>query len=1007
MYRIGILAALALVMTAIPDPAHAGPAIAPLFTAIGFSSTTALALGNLTASVLLSVGARLLQSTPEQQRQRRELEVPSTTPPWRFAYGRTQMPGTPAPGWYERGGYLYQCLILNSRPSDGSGFSITFDDRVTTFAGGTGGNLTDFSSDGAKLDIEGYPSHSRDRDEPRVWLGLGDQTGPPDAIVAEDYPGNGDPAGSDPSRFWPTDGWRGRTVLWLRLRNGGSSVRQERWPRGVPSVKVIMDWSRVWDPRDESQDPGDPTTWTWSDNQALCLLDAIRQNPIRRWPLRNIWLDTWKYAADVADQMVGRKDAADEPRYRANGFISWQLGQEIEDQVSPLVAAGGGNLIKTNGLLGYAAGEYRAPIYTVTDVLDSQPLSFRRLARGRDLPRAVRGEFTWPEQQYETQHLKPYEVPGAKPLLSGEDDGIERLPLEMVTSPTQAMRISRISAQKKGAQRALSGELPPDAIDLIAGSTAQVDMPAPGDPRSGLYEVQQIHPARWIESEEGTALRLPVEMRETRSDIFEWDPEEHEQELPEVSFNPIDMSLPPPENLQLVADGNVISFTFDAPDEVDGGDQIDEYQWQWREAGGDWQTGGVIDGDTELSGTLSGLSVNAQYEIRVRSRSTARASDWVSDSVQTDEVTLDAPIDGEATGGELEIDVAFTIPNISSASQLGLEFYASDSDDVQTATLIREAIWGSANDRIEITEDGLDPDQTRYYWARTVDGAGGVSDLTGPVSATTDPAVEATGGSVDDVEQDGDWWRVHTFSDDGTFDVTRGGTIEYLAVAGGGAGGWRGGDGGGGGGGGAGGLLLGTTSLEVGQHPVVVGGGGATQDEDAGEDGESSTFAGSEAIGGGGGGRWSPPARDGGSGGGAAGRSNLTDAGGGSGVEGQGKDGGDRLVASNSQGGAGGGGAGSAGIDQDLEAPGGRSGGAGLEVGISGTTAAYAGGGGGGKADDGSASHGTGGTGGGGDGGQPGTANTGGGGGGGTDGGDEPGAGASGIVIVRYRIPAP
>lgn len=1015
MYKLGLIAALAAVFVAAPDPAHAGQVIAPVFAAIGFSSGTALLLGQLTASALLSIGARLLQSTPDNEQEARELEVPSTTPPSRFVYGRTRMPGTPAPGWYVSGGTLYQCLILNSRPSDGSGFSMTFDDRPTSFFG-SGGNLFDFASDGARMEIEGYPTHSDTSNQPRAWIGLGDQTGPPDRIMAE----IGDASAEEPSRFWPTDAWRGRTVLWLRLQRGGSSARQERWPRGVPSVKVVMNWSRVWDPRDPSQDPDDPSTWAWSDNQALCLLDALRTNPIRRWPLRNIWLDTWKYAADVADQMVPRKDAADEPRYRTNGFISWRLGQEIEDQVSPLVAAGGGNLIKTNGLLGYAAGEYRPPIYTVTDVLDSQPLSFRRLARGRDLPRAVRGEFTWPEQQYETEHLKPYEVPGAKPLLSGEDDGIERLPLKLVTSPTQAMRVSRIAAQKKGAQRRLSGELPPDAIELIAGSTTQVEMPAIGDPRSGLYQVEQIHPARWIESDEGTALRLPVEMRETGPEIFEWDPQEHEQELPAVDFSPIDMSLAAPETLQLVADGSVINFTFEAADS----DSVEEYQWQWREAAeDDWQTGGVIDTEASLSGALTGVTADTAYEIRVRSRAPGRSSAWVSDTVTTEGVTLDAPIDGQATGGKLEIAVAFTLPNIF--SQIGLEFFGADTDDLQAAALVEGPVWGSANERIEITEDDLDPDKTRYYWARTVKSNGGVSDFTGPVSATTDPAVAGTGGTTTDIEQDEYWYRVHTFTSDGTFEATIGGQVEYLLVGGGGGGGSQGFSTStvGGAGGGAGGFVEGAAEINSGTFNLVVGapgaGGGVGDGGTAGNGGDTSAL-GITALGGGGGANRqddNTPGAHGGSGGGGM----FDEAPGGAALQpdegGFGSDGGIGAHAGNRRNG-GGGGAEARGNDGGNEAGSGF-GGAGRVSAITGTSVAYAGGGGAGADSDNPDRVVSGGDGGGGDGGrsaapdgEDGEPNTGGGGGGqiatsAQSRSTDAASGGSGIVIIRYRIPAP
>jgi len=66
----------------------------------------------------------------------------------------------------------------------------------------------------------------------------------------------------------------------------------------------------------------------------------------------------------------------------------------------------------------------------------------------------------------------------------------------------------------------------------------------------------------------------------------------------------------------------------------------------------------------------------------------------------------------------------------------------------------------------------------------------------------------ATGGTVTDITQDGKEYRVHTFTSDGTFEVTRGGEVEYLVVAGGGAGGGDGGP-------------LGDTTARVG------GGGGA------------------------------------------------------------------------------------------------------------------------------------------------------------------------------------
>ncbi|MCC6007889.1 MAG: hypothetical protein JJU40_09435, partial [Rhodobacteraceae bacterium] len=63
----------------------------------------------------------------------------------------------------------------------------------------------------------------------------------------------------------------------------------------------------------------------------------------------------------------------------------------------------------------------------------------------------------------------------------------------------------------------------------------------------------------------------------------------------------------------------------------------------------------------------------------------------------------------------------------------------------------------------------------------------------------------ASGGDETVIAEAGRYWRVHTFTASGVFQVSRGGRVEYLLVGGGGAGGGTG-SGGGGGGGRAGGV---------------------------------------------------------------------------------------------------------------------------------------------------------------------------------------------------------
>jgi hypothetical protein len=225
------------------------------------------------------------------------------------------------------------------------------------------------------------------------------------------------------------------------------------------------------------------------------------------------------------------------------------------------------------------------------------------------------------------------------------------------------------------------------------------------------------------------------------------------------------------------------------------------------------------------------------------------------------------------------------------------------------------------------------------------------------------PGITATGGTISNAAG----YKIHTFTGAGTdtFTVTGTGTIEYMVIGGGGGGGTDMG-----GGGGAGGYLAGSTSFSSGSYTITKGAGGrgsrgiygannATLDYDSG--GNSSIVGGSiniVAIGGGKGGsnhRWDSlptvPALVGGSGGGMAGNTNASGAARIAGTPGQGFAGG--VSAGTGYSGSqwysgGGGGAGGQGLDGNLNGNTRPSGGPGVQNSITGTSYFWAGGGGGG-----------------------------------------------------------
>lgn len=272
------------------------------------------------------------------------------------------------------------------------------------------------------------------------------------------------------------------------------------------------------------------------------------------------------------------------------------------------------------------------------------------------------------------------------------------------------------------------------------------------------------------------------------------------------------------------------------------------------------------------------------------------------------------------------------------------------------------------------------------------------------------------GGYITNYTLDGTNWTAHIFTNVGTTNfIVLGGTLdcEVLVVAGGGGGGQQGG------GGGAGGVIVTNLKVSAGIYDVIVGKGGQPHAVSTATltNGSNSVFGDLSAYGGGAGapsdnaGNAGP--NNGGSGGGSSPWPGLYEdhRSGGTGVVGQGHDGGYNYCTGpymEDMGHSGGGGKGGVGGWSTNGIAG--NGGIGITNAFSGETKGYAGGGGGGMRKLATRSTAQDGGGAGGDfvvvssqiAGEAGEANTGGGGGGGPE-GRLGGEGGSGIVIIRYQ----
>jgi hypothetical protein len=128
---------------------------------------------------------------------------------------------------------------------------------------------------------------------------------------------------------------QGRAYLAVRLK-----LRPEAFPSGAPSLSAIVEGAdTILDPR--------TGTIGWSDNPALCLAWYLTSPFGWRAAWADIDLPALMAAANICDEIMGRRDGTAERRYTINGTLS--LAEDKIAITEKLVAAMAGALVVSGG----------------------------------------------------------------------------------------------------------------------------------------------------------------------------------------------------------------------------------------------------------------------------------------------------------------------------------------------------------------------------------------------------------------------------------------------------------------------------------------------------------------------------------------------------------------------------------------------------------------------------------------------------------------------------------
>ncbi len=214
---------------------------------------------------------------------------------------------------------------------------------------------------------------------------------------------------------------------------------------GVPSLSATFRARKVWDPRDEDQDPNDSSTWTWTQNAARIILDYIRHDDGMRMPYSLIEpsLDHWIEQIDLCDEEVDLIGGDTEPRYQLAGTFAFT--DPRKDILRRMLTAIDGRLrLREDFAIVLECGRFETPTAAETFGLkDIISISLKRGASKPELKNEIRFSYTSPGHNFQPQEGDAY-----RDEESIELDGLESAVLDLEWCPSHRQGRQRAKVEE-------------------------------------------------------------------------------------------------------------------------------------------------------------------------------------------------------------------------------------------------------------------------------------------------------------------------------------------------------------------------------------------------------------------------------------------------------------------------------------------------------------------------------------------------------------------------------
>ncbi len=296
----------------------------------------------------------------------------------------------------------------------------------------------------------------------------------------------------------------GRSKLYCRFL-----YDRDAFGSSVPNVTALVKGKLLYDPRDSST--------SYSTNSALCILDYIRDTGYGLGePDSNIDTASFITAANICDESVTLAGGGAENRYSVNG--TFETNEKPERILKDLLSTCSGTLTYQGGKWALRVGAFVTPTIEINEDDVQGQIDVTSQVGRRNLFNQVQSVYTSPQDLYQ-----PTDAPIVKnAMYLAEDQGevITRdIEFPFTTAASTAQRLSKIELEKIRQQISVTMTLSlKKGLQVQTGDTIGVT-----NSRMGWSNKPFVIQEWGIQFDsDKEALVIGVSLRETASDVFDW-----------------------------------------------------------------------------------------------------------------------------------------------------------------------------------------------------------------------------------------------------------------------------------------------------------------------------------------------------------------------------------------------------------------------------------------------------------------------------------------------------